>query len=93
MKGLHQIKITNKITIYINIIKIDINNMIQIFKFFYKYYITIMKNLLIIFYTLFWILTWESNIFFSFFLLFLLYICLLFIIISIFMEFYCILSE
>ena len=29
-----------------------------------------MKNVLIIFYTLFWMLTWESNIFFSFILSF-----------------------
>ena len=38
-----------------------------------------MKNVLIIFYTLLWILTWEKNICFSFVLFFLLYSCLLFI--------------
>ena len=47
-----------------------------------------MKNVLIICYTLFWMLTWESNICFSFVLFFLLYFCLLFILISIFMLFY-----
>ena len=43
-----------------------------------------MKNVSIIFYTLFWMLTWESNICFSFVLFFILYLCLLFILISIF---------
>ena len=40
--------------------------MIKIFRLFYKYYITIMNILSIIFYTLFLMLTWESNICFSF---------------------------
>ena len=58
--------------------------MIQIFRLFYKYYITLMKNVSIILYTLFWMLTLESNICFSFVLFFILYLCLLFILISIF---------
>ena len=44
--------------------------MIKICRFFYKYYITIIKNVLIIFYTLFWMLTWESNIRFIFVFIF-----------------------
>ena len=61
--------------------------MIQICRLFYKYYITIMKNVSIIFYTLFLMLTWESNIYFSLVLFFILYLCLLFILIYIFMYF------
>ena len=50
-----------------------------------------MKNVLIIFYTLFWMLTWESDICFSFVLFFLLYFVLVFFIVYFNIYFYVIL--